>query len=77
MNLNALLNPSPNGRTSAGLYAENREGSRDVFCQITGKECGVFDLDFGMNGIYDCRSCTVPLTAALINLAHTINDPGD
>jgi len=72
-----LTHPLPNGRTSAGTYAEDRDGSRDVFCQLTGKECGVFDKDVGITGICDCRSCTVPLTVALINLANAINEPGD
>lgn len=75
-NLQVLTLPNSNGYTAAGLYLEDRPGICEaVFCQITGRACMIMDDD-GLEGTKDCRTCNIPIVAAICRLSQTIGANG-
>ena len=73
MDLNALTDPREGPSVSTGgLYMIGTENG-EAYCQLTGKLCLDVDEDFSH---HDCRSCTVPIVAAICRLSRTIGSQG-
>lgn len=73
MNLDVLTNPQEGPSCSTGgLYMIGTDFG-DAYCQITNKLCLDVNETFSH---HDCRSCTIPIVAAICRLSQTIGANG-
>lgn len=73
MDLRVLTNPLEGPSISTGGLYMIDPGNGEAWCQLTGKLCLDDNEDFSH---HDCRSCTIPIVAAICRLSQTIGANG-
>ena len=69
LNLKAVANPDHGPSISTGSFYMRHTANGVLYCQITNDMCLDTDEDFSH---HDCRTCNIPIVAAICRLSQTI-----